>query len=271
MKNWKKNWKKNLAKVNLTIDAIMLILLMAISGLGLLMKYILLPGFKRNEVYGRDVELYFWKLTRHDWGNIHFWLSVAFLFLLLLHIIFHWKLILGIFRRMFSVKPLRIVIATFIGLASIFLAFSPLAIKPEVGPSDHEHSHDHQKYTKQGQGKGRNAALPLSEKDFSEIPEEKSSFQSENNDHKDIQQMETEHSGRRRSEQVKIMNDIEVFGSMTLKEVAEKYNISAAELAEAMGIPGDQTEIRLGLLKRRYNFSMTDIKIAAQKIYNSKK
>ena len=51
--------KINNGKLNLIIDIVMLINMMTIAGVGFLMKYILLPGFKRDKVYGSDVELYY--------------------------------------------------------------------------------------------------------------------------------------------------------------------------------------------------------------------
>ncbi len=74
------NWYKDKTKFNLIIDAIMLVLLMAIVGLGFLIKYILVPGFKRNTLYHNEVELYSMERTR----RIHLWLSFIFLFLMLL-------------------------------------------------------------------------------------------------------------------------------------------------------------------------------------------
>ena len=65
------SWNKNKTKINLTIDAIMLLALMAIAGLGFLIKYVLIPGYKRNVLYPGDVELFFMGITRHEWGRIH--------------------------------------------------------------------------------------------------------------------------------------------------------------------------------------------------------
>lgn len=62
-----RNWKKNKTKINLAIDAVMFIVLMAMAGLGFMIKYVLVPGYKRNILYERDLELYFLGLTRHEW------------------------------------------------------------------------------------------------------------------------------------------------------------------------------------------------------------
>jgi hypothetical protein len=95
---------------------LMFIVMMPIAGIGFLIKYVLVPGFKRNEIYGRDVELYYWGIDRHQWGTIHLVLSFVLLFLLLLHIVFHWKQIAGIFKTMVSKRVLRI----FLGSLLVF-------------------------------------------------------------------------------------------------------------------------------------------------------
>ena len=73
-------------KINFTIDSLMLIVMMAIAGIGFLMKFILIPGKERWLVYGTNVELYWLGLDRHEWGTIHLWLGYILLFLLVLWI-----------------------------------------------------------------------------------------------------------------------------------------------------------------------------------------
>ncbi len=54
--------------------------------------------------------------------------------------------------------------------------------------------------------------------------------------------------------------DIKVRGYMTLKEVAEKYNVSIKHLKKHLGITqSTPDEEKLGWLKRKYDFSMEDI------------
>ena len=92
------DWRKNKTKINLVIDSTMLLVLMTIAGLGFLIKFVLIPGYKRNAFYQGDVELYFMGLTRHEWGRIHLLLGFVLLFLLLLHIILHWYMIVCILK-----------------------------------------------------------------------------------------------------------------------------------------------------------------------------
>jgi hypothetical protein len=41
-------------------------------------------------------------MGRHDWGDIHLWLGVAFVVLMLVHIILHWGWIKCYFKSLFS-------------------------------------------------------------------------------------------------------------------------------------------------------------------------
>jgi hypothetical protein len=88
-------------KLTISIDIVLFILLVSTVGIGFLMKFVLVPGQVRNEIYGNNVNLEFLGLTRHEWGSIHLIISIIFLSLLILHIIFHWKLIVSFFKCMF--------------------------------------------------------------------------------------------------------------------------------------------------------------------------
>ena len=81
-------------KLNFIIDALMFICMMAIAGLALLMKFILIPGKDRLAKYGRGVDLSLLGMDRHEWGTIHLAIGLALLGLLTLHIILHWKAII---------------------------------------------------------------------------------------------------------------------------------------------------------------------------------
>ena len=41
-------------------------------------------------------------MTRHEWGDIHFYLSVLFIALIMVHIILHWNWIKCYFKSMFG-------------------------------------------------------------------------------------------------------------------------------------------------------------------------
>jgi len=147
------------AKLNLIIDALLLVCLAAIAGIGLLIKYVLIPGFQRWEVYGRNVELLFWGMDRHEWGTIHLCLGGAFVALLVLHLVLHWGAIVALCRRLIPHRALRYLTATIlVVLTALLLGFSAL-VKPQVrqagrgshrGQQRREPAHRMQRYGARG-------------------------------------------------------------------------------------------------------------------------
>ena len=134
------------AKFNLIIDALLLLCLAALAGIGLLIKYVLVPGFQRWEIYGQNVELFFRGLDRHEWGTIHYSIGLAFLILLVLHVVLHWGIIVRIWRNLVPNRPARwIAAAVLVGLTIFLLAFS-FFVRPTVrqlgrgkGRGEHQH------------------------------------------------------------------------------------------------------------------------------------
>lgn len=119
-------------RLNFVVDAIMFMLLMAIVGLGLLMKFVLIPGRERWAKYGRNVELSLFGWDRHDWGAIHFYLAVALLGVLIFHLILHWQMIVALFRRLLPTPRTRTVVLWVFLLVSLFLIYFPFLMTPEV-------------------------------------------------------------------------------------------------------------------------------------------
>ena len=133
------------AKLNLVIDALLLLCLAAIAGVGFLMKYVLIPGYQRWEIYGRNVSLFFWGLDRHQWGRIHFIIGIVFLALLVLHIVLHWQMVVGIYRGLIPNRFARWITTLILLIVTILLFAFPYFIKPKI--------------IEQGRGKGRNRGL----------------------------------------------------------------------------------------------------------------
>lgn len=120
------------AKLNLIIDVCLLWCIAAIAGIGLLVKYVLVPGFKRWEIYGRNVDLFFWGLDRHGWGTIHLAIGLAFLALLILHILLHWKMVTGIYCKLLTARSARWLLAAVIILLTLLLLVFPAFVEPDV-------------------------------------------------------------------------------------------------------------------------------------------
>ena len=239
------NWIKNKTKINLVIDAVMFILLMAMTGLGFLIKYVLVPGYQRNSIYDSDLELYFLGLTRHEWGRIHLWSGFCFLLLLILHILLHWKMIGSIFRQIVSIRVLRLTITVLIGVTGIFLAVAPLFMKPDVSPFPRKYLHSR-----------------VSER-FIDGSNEPAGTDQEKSDEK-ILTIPAIHENQKRL--IHEHDEIELYGYMNLIDVSAKYNIPVEELAGELNIPLTYNRYRLGWLRRRHGFKMVDVKDAVIKL-----
>ena len=120
------------SKLNLVIDALLLLCIAAIAGIGLLMKYVLVPGYQRWVIYNRNVELLFWGLGRHDWGAIHFVIALVFLALLILHVVLHWGMIVGIYRKLIPSRLVRFITTVILIFLTILLLIFPYFVKPEI-------------------------------------------------------------------------------------------------------------------------------------------
>ncbi|MBN1480076.1 DUF4405 domain-containing protein [candidate division KSB1 bacterium] len=225
------------SQLNFIIDIIMLVVMMLTAGIGLLIKYVLLPGFKRNLEYGRDVDLSFWGFDRHQWGTIHLIVSLVLVFLVLLHIILHWKQIKRLYCILVHDRQTRILGAIGLLVLCLVLAIGPLYVKPRITSMTAHNIGRMQHSINESQMSGDHA---------SQSPEDAGA---RHGDH----------------EHTSLSEEIPIYGYMTLEQVAEKYNVSASNLAIHLGVPVTETGRKLGRLRREYNFQMSAVRAYLQK------
>ncbi|MCD4734533.1 MAG: DUF4405 domain-containing protein [Bacteroidales bacterium] len=268
------------AKLNLVIDAIMLVNMMALIGVGLLNKYVLLTGQQKWEKYGENMEFYFWGFERHDWNRIHFILGLVLFGLLVLHIWLHWKMVINIYNSLIKKKITRIIVALSLLVVSIVLVVFPVFVDPVVDEPAFEGGRQYlenygrneiERGTGRGEGRLRQSAEPLTieeNKDKSNYinpGDEKNELSIDKGQDHSSHQNEGSNEGRRRD----IPTYIDVIGSMTLIEVEEKYKVPANHIKSKLDIPMSiSNNERLGRLKRVYGFTMSDIE---EIIYNFQK
>lgn len=127
---------------NFVIDSLAIIAFVFLTTTGVLMRYILPPGSGKHSTI--------WGLDRHDWGAVHFWISIAFFSILALHLIYHWRWIV----KVASGKPRHYsknrVILGIIGVVTvILLSVSPLLspIKKEGKSEEHTTESSHESET----------------------------------------------------------------------------------------------------------------------------
>ena len=119
------------SKLNFVIDVLMFLCLMAMAGLGFLMKYPLPSGRDAWAKYGSNLQFSWLGWDRHDWGDIHLYLAFTLLSLLVLHVILHWQQILGLFQRLVLNPRQRYRFALIFLLLSLLLIYFPFLITPD--------------------------------------------------------------------------------------------------------------------------------------------
>ncbi len=69
------------------IDVLLFVSICAITAIGLVLAFVIPTGRAGR---GEDVSRYFLGLHRHEWGDIHLYLSLFMLVLLIFHVWFNW-------------------------------------------------------------------------------------------------------------------------------------------------------------------------------------
>ena len=116
------------ATLNLVIDFVSFAILASMIATGLLVRFVLPPGSRG----GRGLSL--WNLDRHEWGDIHFWLAVSLIGILLVHLALHWSWVCqvarialgaprGIHRSNIEMRRTVVGVSVVAGLAVLIAAF----------------------------------------------------------------------------------------------------------------------------------------------------
>jgi len=127
---------KNRNNLNLLIDALLFTSLAALAGIGWLIKFTLPPGRDRILKYGENREFFFLGWDRHQWGTIHLVVALVMLGLLVLHLVFHWKVILGLARNAVPSRSLRLALTGGLILTCAVLFMAAFVVQPEKSETD---------------------------------------------------------------------------------------------------------------------------------------
>lgn len=77
--------------VNIIIDLLATLLFLGMIATGYLLRFPLPPGSNKT--------LTLWGLSRHQWGDIHFWISLGLLTVLVIHLALHWNWIVTVIGK----------------------------------------------------------------------------------------------------------------------------------------------------------------------------
>ena len=92
---------------------------------GVLMRYVLPPRS------GQSIEIL--GMSRHEWGDIHFYITFIFLVILSIHLLIHWRFFLHVFQKgIKSSDTYRLVL----GVVAL-IAVLALAVAPFIAPKEY--------------------------------------------------------------------------------------------------------------------------------------
>ncbi len=224
--------------LNKLVDALAFASFVSLTTTGIILKYILVPGSGHRYTI--------WQLDRHQWGDLHFWISVGFFSVLTIHLFLHWKWIFAVVKGKTAEYSGRRLGLGLVGLAAlILLAISPI-LSPVEQTSAGEKSKSNEPWT---QGKG------ILQEDQEQEPQKKESTKTENYPQPKFQDGD---------------NPV-VFGYMTLDEVSTQNNIPVAKLIELIGAdPSTSPNAKLGLLSKEYGFTMEGIRERIARFHSEK-
>ena len=216
-------------KVHLLVDLLAYFAMAGLASTGLILWKVLPPG-----TGGRHGEtaLTLLGMTRHEWGDIHFYLALSLLGLTVLHVALHWKWVRNTFgslfrsraRRKAGAGPAGSLALLVLGLVAAGIIAAPFALPTRERPG-----------TKDGERRGQRAKA---------VAEESRPAHEEDKG-----------GGPR------------ISGRLTLAEAAEAAGVGTARLAAELGLPETTPPAaRLGRLRQEHGFTMEDVRRAIARL-----
>jgi Domain of unknown function (DUF4405) len=246
--------------INFILNMLLFLVMAAIGGVGLLMKYKLVSGEERWDIYGSNPDLYMLGWDRHQWGDIHLILGYIFFCLLFLHIVLHWSQVKGIYQRMIEARSWQIILVSAFVIVSLFLMFFAFISPIDVVP------------LKEGEGRHRLEAARHLDAESVAVPESGAEVPGHAETGEDLDRdassdvdVSTVSAGRSQEplhedHSIHEERSFEIFGTSTIAEVAARYDVPAELIKKAIGVPYDIPDNqRLGRLRRQYGFHMSDV------------
>lgn len=227
---------RNKRNFNIIIDTVAYAGFVFLATTGLLMRYTLPAGSGHHTTV--------WGLDRHEWGALHFWIAVAFLATLTLHLIIHWNWIISVLRgRKTESSGLRFGLGLFGLIALLVLALTPL-----LSPVERTLYPGQQKRLQQ------NEIIP------SEASAEDQRIESEQSGSE--QSLRTEQSAEEHESGYELsVDEVSVRGFMTLNEVSEEHAVPVSHILKELGLPENTDENEtFGQLRKIYDFEMHDVR-----------
>jgi hypothetical protein len=236
------------------VDVVLFVCLGGMTLIGILLGLVIPSGPASSEA-----SKYFLGLHRHQWGNVHAYLSIAFVVLTIIHIILNWKWVTAKTSHIFKKRAAPILVAAatvpFLVLL-VFWLFMPKDSEKYRGyGSESREKGQLQKMVKEekvpvADETAGTREMPVSEKSLGEMQ-----------DRKDVP--EEKHR--------QAVGSLDITGRNTLLDIERATGVSGKVIAEKLGLPpqADLNET-LGRLRRRYGFEIQEVRDVVDKLLKQK-
>jgi hypothetical protein len=207
------------------VDTLLFICMFGIALIGILLAFFIPEGPS-----AQPSSKYFLNLHRHQWGNIHLYLSLTFICLVIIHLTLDWKWIKAKAVKIFKKRWKTALISTI--LVSIFVIFIFWISYPKEPGA----------YEEYGRGEGRGGGRTYSQA---------------------TDWAQREDLGAQDSSTVTLT------GTMTLLDLEKASGIPVSRIAEVLGLPSNVSEKEtLGRLRKKYGFTMIELRDVLTKLMN---
>lgn len=255
------------------VDTLMFVTILGVVAIGVLMAFFIPEGR-----LGAGQSKYFLGLHRHQWGDIHLYLSLAFAVFAVIHIVLAWSWVKGkascIFGKSWKAAVGLTVLAAVLVPAAFWLA------APKNDPA----------YAEFGTGYGRGAGRTREAALF--IPEPPAAVASSGLEVEaadvasqtagagtgerarpgETPAAEPGHEDRVVAGRMEASAEVVITGQMTLRELERVAGVPAADIAAKLGLPSDVArDETLGRLRRIYGFEMQALRDAIAELRTAKK
>ena len=246
------------------VDTLMFLCVVGIVLIGLLMGFVIPEGR-----LGPGQSKYFLGVHRHQWGDIHLYLSLAFTVLVVVHIVLAWNWVKGKAKGLFG-KAWKAAVGLTV-LAAVLVPLVFWAASSKNDPAYAEFGEGHGQQGRRVVESGRPAPEPLGQ-----VASTASSAgaAAETRDPGGAAPAAQEVHGDKivAGRQEAGTAEAVITGKMTLREVERATGIPAKDLAAKVGLPADVSlDETLGRLRQAYGFEMQALRDAIAEILKAKR
>lgn len=222
------------------VDVVLFICLGGMVFIGILLGLVIPSGPAVS-----DTAKFFLGLHRHQWGDIHAYLSIAFVVFMVIHLILNWDWITVKTRQIFKEKVASTLVVT--ACLPFFVLFLFWLFTPK----------DSLEYREYGIGTGKHQRLQLMTSEKRPAIEEKEAKAEEK-----IGSVEPEIPHLSRGEEHHhVAGPLVITGRNTLFDIERATGISGRKIAERLGLPSHAPlNETLGRLRRLYGFEIQDVR-----------